>query len=143
MHPPGTSRAARQIVKNAIAKMTELNKARLAKPARNNFILRPGTKASKRDDDTPPPLLEITDQIAQAAALLAELDPDPTVNSTLSSAPPTKRAGSFWMEGIARKGTVPWGNDASYKVCGVHADARSLLSHIADIASLGVPARRQ
>lgn len=26
------------------------------------------------------------------------------------------RAGAFWMESIARKGTVPWGDDPSYKV---------------------------
>ncbi|ORY15484.1 pectate lyase superfamily protein-domain-containing protein [Clohesyomyces aquaticus] len=109
-------KAAQQIVKNAIANMTELNKARLAKPSRNNFSLKPGTKASKRDVEKPPPLLEITDQIAQAAALLAELDADPKINSTANAVPLQKRAGTFWMEGIGRKGTVPWGNDASYKV---------------------------
>ncbi|KAL3441195.1 pectate lyase superfamily protein-domain-containing protein [Aspergillus insuetus] len=27
-----------------------------------------------------------------------------------------RAAGSFWMEGIRRQGTVPWGNDAGYKV---------------------------
>lgn len=26
-----------------------------------------------------------------------------------------KRAGGFWMETIARKGTVPWGDDPNYK----------------------------
>ncbi|KAI0457369.1 pectate lyase superfamily protein-domain-containing protein [Xylaria acuta] len=96
--------------------MTKLNKARLAKPQRNSFGLKPGTKTSKRDD-TSPKLLEITDEIARAAALVAELDADSVSNATLSSPTPVaKRAGTFWMEGIAHKGTVPWGNDASYKV---------------------------
>lgn len=114
--------AARQIVKDAIAKMTKLNKARLAKPSPNNFKLKPGTKVSRRDEDAPPPpppLLDITDEIARAAALIAELDTSLASNTTLDArraAPNSKRAGAFWMEGLARKGTVPWGNDASYKV---------------------------
>ncbi|KAK3390748.1 pectate lyase superfamily protein-domain-containing protein [Podospora didyma] len=90
----GDIAAARQIVKNAIAKIPELNKARLAKLFCNNFSLKPGTK------------------ISQAAALLAELDADPALNAT---SPIKKRASSFWMETISREGTVPWGNDTSYK----------------------------
>lgn len=93
--------------------MTELKKARLAKPSPNNFKLKPGTKVSRRDDDVPPPppLLEVTEGIARAAALVAEIDTHLTANTTHS-----KRAGTFWMQGLAHKGTVPWGNDASYKV---------------------------
>jgi hypothetical protein len=109
---------ARKIVKDAIARMTELNKARLAKPYRNNYNLKPGTKVSKRDDGTlPRPLLDVTDEIARAAALIAELDADTASDGTSNANPPLeKRAGTFWMESIARKGSVPWGNDASYKV---------------------------
>ncbi|KAJ2989746.1 hypothetical protein NUW58_g3314 [Xylaria curta] len=108
---------ARQIVEDAIAKMTELNKARLANPHRNNYRLRPGTKMLKRGNDARPKLLEITDEIARSAALLAELEADSTLNATFRGpAPLAKRAGTFWMENIASKGTVPWGNDASYKV---------------------------
>ncbi|KAI8950578.1 pectate lyase superfamily protein-domain-containing protein [Xylaria longipes] len=96
--------------------MTKLNKARLANPRRNNFGLKPGTMTSKRDD-TSPKLLEITDEIARAAALVAELETDPVSNATFDTPTPlAKRAGTFWMESIAHKGTVPWGNDASYKV---------------------------
>ncbi|KAL4734222.1 pectate lyase superfamily protein-domain-containing protein [Aspergillus similis] len=107
-------KAARQIVSDAIAEMTKLNKARLARPSRNNYIMHPGTKISKRDNDadaSPPPLLNITDQIARAAALVAEIDAELASNATQK----VKRAGSFWMEGIDRKGTVPWGDDGSYK----------------------------
>ena len=93
--------------------MTELNKARLAKPSPNNFKLKPGTKVSKRDDDVPPPppLLDITDEIARAAALVAEVDTHLVANTIHS-----KGAGTFRMQGLTHKGTVPWGNDASYKV---------------------------
>ncbi|KAI0861353.1 glycoside hydrolase family 55 protein [Xylaria cubensis] len=107
--------AAQEIVKDAIAKMTVLNKARLAKPLRNNFKLKPGTKTSKRDDSAPK-LLEITDDIARAAALVAELEANSANVTSSTPAPVAKRAGTFWLENIAHKGTVPWGNDASYKV---------------------------
>ena len=103
--------AARQIVKDAIADMTLLNKARLASPARNHFKLKPGTRVSKREENTAPPLLEITDRIAQAAALVAELDDGALSNSTASAALLRKRTGAFWKESIARQGTVPWGQD--------------------------------
>jgi hypothetical protein len=107
---------ARRIVSDAIAEMTKLNKARLAAPSRNNYKLKPGSKVSKRNDEVlSPPLLTITDQIAQAAALVAEVDAKNTSN-TGANDPVEKRAGTFWMESIAHKGTVPWGDDSSYKV---------------------------
>jgi hypothetical protein len=115
---PSDIAAARKIVKDAINAMRKLNKQRLDHPAHNLYQLRPGTRVGKRESSdqagAPSPLLNITADIAWAAALLADID---GANATTSS-PPTvqKRAGAFWMEGIARKGTVPWGNDASYKV---------------------------
>ncbi|KAH6845713.1 pectate lyase superfamily protein-domain-containing protein [Chaetomium sp. MPI-CAGE-AT-0009] len=146
---------ARSIVADAIAASAERNKARLANPARNQYRLKPGTviggavtannnnnkrRARRQDqngggDDTgPPPLLEITDEIAWAAALVAEADavaPPGGVNSgvnsgTAHSVPSNstssgvqRRApvrGTYWMETIARRGTVPWGDDPTYKV---------------------------
>ncbi|GAP93420.1 hypothetical protein SAMD00023353_10300200 [Rosellinia necatrix] len=109
---------ARQIVEDAISRMAILNKARLANPARNNYQLKPSTGSSRgANENTASPLLNITDQIAQAAALLAEIDANPSLNVTTKTIPLiAERAGSFWMENIARKGTVPWGNDGSYKV---------------------------
>ncbi|KAK5630292.1 hypothetical protein RRF57_006007 [Xylaria bambusicola] len=112
--------AAQRIVQNAIAEMTERNKARLANPHRSNSRRKPGSKGSKRDELLPE-LLEITTDVARAAGIVAEINlgpkPKPASNETLNTPPSVeKRAGTFWMEGIARKGTVPWGNDASYKV---------------------------
>ncbi|OTA63183.1 glycoside hydrolase family 55 protein [Hypoxylon sp. EC38] len=116
---------ARSIVEDAIAKSSKLNAARLANPLRNKYGLKPGTVIGTSSvisqgimgnitSTTPPPLLEITDEIAEAAALVAEAD------ATEESGNMTKRAvassGTFWMEGLARKGTVPWGDDPSYKV---------------------------
>lgn len=119
----GDIKAARQIVQDAIGEMTKRNKARLANPIRGNSRLNRGANRSKRDDGLLTSLLDITDEMALAAALLAELDGKPPSNDTSStpSDPVEKRAGAFWMEGIARQGTVPWGNDASYKVSIINA----------------------
>jgi len=122
--------AAEDVIKKAIAEMTKRNKARLAHPARTPFALqRDGGRVSRRDAaaaDPPPPLLKITTEIARAAALLAErdaaagfydeADSHESRNSSIESkSGVVKRDGTFWMESIARKGSVPWGNDGSYK----------------------------
>lgn len=101
--------AARHIVKKALADSSRLNKARLAHPLRNKYALRPGTVvsggstriASKQsvasNTVAAPPLLEITDEIAAAAALVAEAD---SVGGWKNV---TKRAaqastGTYWMQ---------------------------------------------
>ncbi len=60
------------------------------------------------------PLLQITDRIAEAAALVAES------NAAAAAGNATERAvassGTYWMESLSRKGTVPWGNDPAYVV---------------------------
>lgn len=114
--------AASRIVDDAIAKMTVLNKARLDNPMRNQYRSKPAAGIKHRssgDGDSPPPLLEITPEIAAAAALVAEVDRTADLASN-TSAPVQRRAqeaSAFWMESIKRKGTVPWGNDPGYKVC--------------------------
>ncbi|KAG2016773.1 hypothetical protein GB937_005974 [Aspergillus fischeri] len=106
---------ARQIVREAVAEMTKLNQARLARPSRNNYSMKPGTKLGKRDDvAAPPPLLNITDQIARAAALVAELEAGGSAGGKYIKL--YRRAGTFWMEGIERKGAIPWGDNPDYKV---------------------------
>ncbi|KAH9219718.1 pectate lyase superfamily protein-domain-containing protein [Leptodontidium sp. 2 PMI_412] len=117
---------ARLIVKNAIAESSKLNKARLAKPLRNLYgsrrgpmlggsriVVSNGSIATQLEQGLPP-LLQITDRIAAAAALVAEADADVAFGNV------TKRAvaatGTYWMGSLSRKGTVPWGNDPSYKV---------------------------
>ncbi|KAF6837096.1 exo-beta-D-glucanase [Colletotrichum musicola] len=127
----GDLQKARSIVEAAIAASAKLNKARMESPLRNQYKLQPGTviggttakgrRRSRRDDSPPPPLLEITDEIAWAAALLAEAEADVPQGGVRLPAPRslTRRAaarGSYWMESIARKGTVPWGDDPSYAV---------------------------
>ncbi|KAI0191651.1 glycoside hydrolase family 55 protein [Astrocystis sublimbata] len=77
---------ARKVVRDAIAESSKRNKARLANP-------------------------RVT---TEAAALVAEAD------AVTKAGNVTKRAvaasGTFWMGSIARKGTVPWGDDPDYKV---------------------------
>ena len=119
---------ARKVVEQAIAESSKRNAARLLNPLRNQYRLKPGTvtgQANMRmqslndnsEDETPvTPLIDITDDLAAAAALVAEAD---AVGKTgnLTRRAITKRAtGSYWMGSIDHKGTVPWGNDASYKV---------------------------
>lgn len=123
--PAGNSTAeinrARQIFKRALAKSIELNNARLANPRRNHYG-KPGysvTTSSNRTmkrivrRDEEHPLLALTDELVDAAALLSELDAEPLGNLTKRQSGP----GGYWMGQLARKGTVPWGNDPSYKVC--------------------------
>lgn len=117
-----TLQDAQAIVESATAESSELNLARLARPLRNTYGLKPGTivggNSVSADNVTTNqnvgPLLQLTDAIIDAAALVAE-------SSAVSGAGNiTKRAvaatGTFWMGSIARQGTVPWGDDPAYKV---------------------------
>jgi hypothetical protein len=115
---------ARIIVEDAIAESSKLNQARLLNPMRNNYGLKPGTiigqskvkrRLGAREDGTPvAPLLNITDSIADAAALVAEADAVGVIRNLTKRAVAAK--GTYWMGGIDRKGTVPWGDNATYAV---------------------------
>ena len=100
--------AARTIVNNALAESSKLNEARVAAPLRNSYGLKPGTVvgvpgAGGDDDDGSasinqdvPPLLVITDQIAAAAALVAEADAIAGSRNVTKRAAAT--AGTYWMQ---------------------------------------------
>jgi hypothetical protein len=106
---------ARIIVEDAIPESSKLNQARLLNPMRNNYGLKPGTiigqskvkrRLGAREDGTPvAPLLNITDSIADAAALVAEADAAGITGNLTKRAVAAK--GTYWMGGIDRKGTVP------------------------------------
>lgn len=67
---------------------------------------------NRRDTAVPvPPLLEITPELAAAAALVAEADAAAKNTSAV-----LHKRGTYWMQDIERKGTSPWGDDADYKV---------------------------
>ncbi|KAH8812142.1 pectate lyase superfamily protein-domain-containing protein [Xylogone sp. PMI_703] len=114
--------SARKIVQAAITQSSKLNKARLAHPLRNRYGLKPGTVvgahivplANATATESVPPLLQITDEIAAAAALVAEADAVEATGNVAKRA--VAAAGSYWMGSLARKGTVPWGDDPSYVV---------------------------
>lgn len=125
---------ARAIVTAAVDASAKLNKARMESPMRNYYRSKSGaiidetTSKERRKSpgydnptDSPvSPLLEITDEIAWAAALMAEAQRE-TFGGGSSPTPSniTRRAasrGQYWMESIARKGIVSWGDDASYAV---------------------------
>lgn len=107
--------AARQIIKDALAKDAELNTARVKSPARNHFSFRTRSKVGQRDSaEEVPPLLKVTDEIAAAAALLTTLESGNSTNTNATAF--QKRGSSWWMEGLDHKGSVPLGDDTSYKV---------------------------
>lgn len=106
---------AREVVRIAIDTMTKLNKARLDNPIHYTHRLRSGANLTRRNDRGYPPLLQITEEVAHAAALVAEADTARKLaagSATLA----TRAEGTFWMKDIRRQGTVPWGDDAQYKV---------------------------
>jgi len=115
---------ARTVVEQALVESSKLNQARLAKPLRNTYGLKPGTvvggsivpagNATTHPNQDVTPLLQITDQIAEAAALVAEADAVATTGNATKRAVAT--TGTYWMQSLARKGTVPWGNDPEYVV---------------------------
>ncbi|UNI24919.1 hypothetical protein JDV02_010636 [Purpureocillium takamizusanense] len=121
---------ARKLVDKAIDESSKLNVARLASPLRNKYELKPGTVTGSlgsrqerdKDKDAAPvhPRLKITDEIADAAALVAEDDARHTRHNVTQrvwkEAAAASQSGSYWMEHIARKGSVPWGDDPGYKV---------------------------
>ena len=115
---------ARTVVEQALVESSKLNQARLTKPLRNTYGLKPGTvvggsivpegNATTNPNQDVTPLLQITDQIAEAAALVAEADAVATTGNATKRA--VAAAGTYWMQSLARKGTVPWGNDPEYVV---------------------------
>jgi hypothetical protein len=120
-------RQAREVVERAIEEAAVLNRKRLENPRRNNYGLQKGTKVfDRRDDESQaPPLLTITDDIAAAAALVAEadaIDENLVLTNGTSAVPEagvkeTRQTSAFWMESIQRRGSWPWGsNSADFKV---------------------------
>lgn len=105
--------AARAIVEKALNESSPLNRARVDKPLRNKYGLRPGTvvgggtvpgnsSLASTNKDVPP-LLVITDEIAAAAALVAEAEMGGSWNRS-GPGNVTRRAtaastGTYWMEG--------------------------------------------
>jgi hypothetical protein len=122
---------ARRIVEDALAEAARRNEDRQNNPARNVYGLRPGTvvgggrgrsrRAARRAAEVveaPPPLLKITPEIAAAAALVAEAAAVGRAENLTKRAPAKTQAGTFWMESIARKGTVAFSDGSGYSVSG-------------------------
>lgn len=110
-------KAARKIVEDAILKSAKLDAARLAGPARNQYWLKPrtivgglpsrgrslGSRAGETEVEAPPPFLDITDEIAAAAALVSEAEAVGALNGNLTARQTHQSvraasSGTFWME---------------------------------------------
>ncbi|KAL8370014.1 hypothetical protein RB595_000395 [Gaeumannomyces hyphopodioides] len=115
--------SARLLVQAAIAETSVRNKARVLHPLRNTYHADSATTGSptlrERDGDgqnasftarilsPAPPLLQVSDQVASAAALLAELGASAAPASALTFRRATNSSSSgqgvFWMENISRR----------------------------------------
>lgn len=100
--------AARNIVKKALAESSKLNKARVAQPVGNKYGLRPGTivgggkalgdSSSASVNQSIPPLLDITKDIAAAAALVAEAEMMGGLRNLTKKRAAAATAGTYWMQ---------------------------------------------
>jgi hypothetical protein len=101
---PDKLAAARNIVKLALAASDKLNRARVANPRRNRYTLTPGTSIGRRSlgttqvsDAASPALLEITPEIAAAAALVAEAEVGGRLTN-LTARAAAASSGTYWMQ---------------------------------------------
>ncbi|KAM3500603.1 hypothetical protein MY10362_006261 [Beauveria mimosiformis] len=114
---------AKQIVARAAEESAARNKARIAKPSRNKYRLDPRTKdfgggatSHLASTDDAPPLFDITEEIRDAAALVAEADAlERHGNGTDVASGHVARAdkGEWWMGQLDHGGEWPWGNNPS------------------------------
>lgn len=109
--------AARAIVKAAIAEASKLNKARLDNPTRNQYSpYEPQGPARLRSTEVAPPLLNVTEEMRKAAALVAEADAWEALGNGTQKRH-VKRAGNFWLGSVGHRGKWPFGNnDADFEV---------------------------
>lgn len=127
-----TIEQARKLVAEGHKKMADANKARVSNVRRNNYSLKPGSLASRAIDEVDTTSFVVTDELAAAAALVAEADAaEKLKNGTLQTDysefmgtgsfdtrdTSNKRGGeSWWMANLDNLGTQPFGGDNSYKV---------------------------
>lgn len=64
-----------------------------------------------------PHLLQITPELAAAAALVAEAEiAQGNITGTKVTENTLRKRDGFWMENIERRGSSPWGDDPNYKI---------------------------
>lgn len=111
---------AREVVDAALADWASYNKARFDNPRHNVYSPTPESVLGSTKRDTSDSVLaipDVTEDIANAAALVAEIDAAAGFRNGTILPPIKKRAGTaFWMETISRSGSQPYGGDSSYKV---------------------------
>ena len=111
---------AKRVVDAALVDWATYNKARFENPKHNVYSPTPeSVSGSQKREETGPVLdsPDISEDVANAAALLAEIDAASGFRNGTVLPPLKKRAGgSFWMETMSRSGSQPYGGDNNYKV---------------------------
>jgi hypothetical protein len=111
---------ARALVEATLPEAEAINSARLGNPARNRYSTKGASTIGS--DNAAKPLLGITDELADAAALVSEADSFGFLvngtrtgqNSTkIAAQPRDTAAATFWMSNIKRQGAWPWGKNPS------------------------------
>jgi hypothetical protein len=108
---------AQSLVDEALVRIGRANKHLHDNPRRNTYDKTPGAAHNQRHTELDVPYT-VSEELAAAAAMLAEYDARISMNSTSEPNVFEKRATPFWMESIKHSGSLPFGNDLNYKACG-------------------------
>ncbi|KAF2673840.1 pectin lyase-like protein [Microthyrium microscopicum] len=107
--------SAKKLVQKELVEWSKYNAYRFENPRGNRLGSRAKTQ-SQSSKIVIPNVPIITGEIAEAAALLAELESHETLNSSVIKTQYAKRQISrFWLEDMQHLGTLPYGNDKNYR----------------------------
>ncbi|KAK6523243.1 hypothetical protein TWF694_006133 [Orbilia ellipsospora] len=118
--------AARALIKDAREKAAVYNQDRLERPFR---VLSPRlSKRQSADVRAPPPPFKVTDAVARAAALLAEVDAATIASHAHRNGTGDEHfkraASSWWMGNKQHRGSWPWGDNSYFQVFRDVTDAK-------------------
>ncbi|KAJ6263642.1 Glucan 1,3-beta-glucosidase [Drechslerella dactyloides] len=119
--------SARALIKDAQEKAAVYNRNRLDHPFRTLSPRLVKRQTQSSDAAAPPRPFKVTDTIAKAAALLAEVDAAAAAahrNGTEANHLFKRGSPSWWMGNKQHRGSWPWGDDPSFQVFRDVTDAK-------------------
>jgi hypothetical protein len=115
---PLNLQSATNMLDEALDEIEARNRARMNHPRRNQYRVKyPPGEASKPETgpEEPPSLFPVSDELAAAAAMVAEADARARMGTAANATSLETRetaAEAFWMQGLKRQGSWPWGGNA-------------------------------